>query len=108
MNRSRLIKRIETGLKDPNVISVTLSYNEGGMNYFNYRVEKRGLYIHVTPECITHHDGYITTKMTAFSGVKKFVKEMKRFSQKQLDSFEVTESDLNELIEYVKNKNGID
>ena len=89
-------------------IKVELNYHIGGMNYFSCRNEVRGLYISVTPVNRTEHNGgLISESYTAFSGTKMLLKEMTRFSQKVLDTFEVNESDLNMLLNDVLKKNGI-
>ena len=90
-------------------LEVSVSYGEGGMNYFTGSSEPRGLRLIVTPVSLSKHDNGLTSKsFTAFSGIKKYVLEMKRFSQKTLDSYQPTKEELTELVEYVKSKNGIE
>lgn len=72
-----------------NCMEVLISYNKGGINYFNYRMEKRGYYIHFTP-CHRDDESYkeegmalISTEMGA--GFKMLVSEIKRDSQKAFE-----------------------
>ena len=64
-----------------NMVDVEVYYSLGGMNYFTYREEPRGYWVSIQPINV---DGYCTS-FTAFSGIKCFLKEAKRFSQKVLD-----------------------
>lgn len=72
-----------------NCMEVLISYNKGGINYFNSRMEKRGYYIHFTP-CHRDDESYkeegmalISTEMGA--GFKMLVSEIKRDSQKAFE-----------------------
>jgi hypothetical protein len=62
------------------IVVVEVSYSLGGMNYFTYKTEKRGYYLHVRPE----ERGNGIRKFTAFSGVKKLMLEVSRQSPKKL------------------------
>ena len=64
-----------------NVVDVEAYYSLGGMNYFTGRAEPRGYWVSIQPLKV---EGYCTS-FTAFSGIKCFLKEAKRFSQKVLD-----------------------
>jgi len=86
-----------------NRINVELYYSKGGINYFTYQDEKRGYWVSVTPQ--EHKGSFVTT--VAGSGVKKFIEETKRFSQKKLDSIVIPESELQELIDHVTSKNNL-
>lgn len=88
-------------------IEVQLYYSKGGMNYFTGSTEARGFYLSVTPVSISHERGYTSRSFTAFSGIKKMVLEVARFNQKKFDEFTPSEDDVNELLDYVKAKNGI-
>ena len=90
-------------------IKVELYYAMGGMNYFTGNSEARGLYLSVTPVSRTEHgNGMISESYTAFSGVKELVKPMTRFSQKVLDTFEVGEQSISNLLSYVLDKTGME
>lgn len=84
-------------------IDVELYYSKGGMNYFTSRNEERGLYLSVSP--LEKGDRFV--KYSAFSGIKKHVKAMKAFSQKAFDTFQPSESDIQQLINHVVESNGI-
>jgi hypothetical protein len=49
----------------------------------------------------------VSESFAAFSGIKKHLKDMARFSQKAFDNFVVSEEDKKHLIDYVCSKNGI-
>lgn len=109
MKQGKIIK--ELPILNPtkaNVLKVELYYSKGGMNYFTGTNERRGLYLSVTPvEKKTYEWGGSSEGFVAFSGVKKFVKEMARFNQKQLDNFVVDEADMKQLIDHVLTKNNL-
>lgn len=48
MQQERILAKISLP-GNPNTLEVKISYSLGGMNYFQSKVEERGLYIHVTP-----------------------------------------------------------
>lgn len=73
------------------------------MNYFTSRSEARGLYLSVQP--VTLSDRCVS--ITAFSGVKQHVKEMKAFSQKALDTFVPDSAELKRLLDHVLAKQGL-
>jgi len=100
----RLIKKLNILNNRANTLKVELYYTKGGMNYFTGNSEPRGLYLSVSP--VTVSDG--SESFTAFSGVKKCVKEMARFNQKQLDTFVVNETEMENLINYVIRKNNLE
>lgn len=65
-------------------IKVELSYQLGGINYFTYKKESRGLYLHITPvEVRDCGNGMICESFVGFSGIKFLVKELGRKSDKQ-------------------------
>lgn len=89
-------------------VEVELYYSKGGMNYFTSRVEPRGFYLSVTPvEISKSESGLSSRSFTAFSGIKRCVLECARFNQKKFDEFAPSEDEVNELLDYVKTKNGI-
>jgi hypothetical protein len=97
MSKRRTITSIPVIGAIANVIEVELSYNIGGMNYFTSKAESRGLYLHVSP--VQRKEN--SRVYTGFTGVKTCVKELKRFSQKQLDTFEVDKEFMWKMIEHV-------
>lgn len=103
MAQKRLIKSINILNHERNVLEVELYYHKGGMNYFTSTNEKRGLYLSATP--LTKREN--SRVYTGFSGTKMLVKEMKRFNQKELDTFEPNIEDINMLVNSVKHKNNL-
>lgn len=89
-------------------IKVELYYTKGGMNYFSGKTDARGLYLSVSPVSISSGDGYTTETYSAYSGVKRHVHEMSRFSQSTLEKYEVDQSEIDELVDYVCEKNQIE
>lgn len=100
----RIIKELPILNNKANVLEVTLYYTKGGMNYFTGNNEKRGLYLSVTP--IEKRE--FSRGFSAFSGVKKHVKEMTRFNQKVLVDFVPNEADVEQLINHVIQKNNLE
>jgi len=102
--QKRIIKDMSILNNKANTLRVELYYAKGGMNYFTGDNERRGLYLSVSPlEIKPQSIGYV-----GFTGVKKCVKEMARFNQKQLDTFVVDEADMNFLIDHVIEKNNLE
>ena len=68
---------------DATHIKVEVGYLKGGLNYFTYKEEPRGVYVSVSPVTLEDRPGgYQTESFTAFSGFKTCVKELKRKSDK--------------------------
>lgn len=63
-------------------IKIEVRYGKGGLNYFTYKMEPRGVYVIVTPVEVKDRGGYQMESYTAFSGTKFCVKELKRKSDK--------------------------
>lgn len=106
--QKRIIKELPILNHTANILKVQLYYSKGGMNYFTGDNEKRGLYLSVSPVTRTQNEFGRSESFTAFSGIKKCVKEMARFNQKQLDTFVVDEADMKQLIDHVVRKNGLE
>lgn len=102
--QKRLIQKLPILNNTVNTLKVELYYNKGGMNYFTGNSEPRGLYLSVSPVTVSER----SESFTAFSGIKKCVKEMARFNQKQLDTFVVNETEMENLINYVIRKNNLE
>lgn len=85
-------------------IEIEVYYSKGGMNYFTSRNEQRGIYVSVSP--VTRRENSVS--YTAFTGIKKLIKPMARFSQKVLNETSVEATELNSLIEHVCQQNGIE
>lgn len=110
MSQSRVLANLEVAKGGATHIVVKLRYDIGGMNYFTSQSVVRGLKLSVTPvsKTISACGRYSSTVTTAFSGISKHMKDMKRFSQKTLDTFEVPQETINELVNYVCSQNAIE
>lgn len=108
--QERIIKDYKVVKGNANTLRVKLMYDIGGMNYFSGNNERRGLYISVSPITINKSScgKFNTISYNGFTGSKIFVKEMKRFSKKTLETFQPDAEQLQRLIEYVKQDNGIE
>ena len=83
-------------------LKVTVYYHKGGQNYFTYKEEPRGLFLSVTP--VERCENF--EKVTAFSGIKKCVKEMPRFNSGVLWGYVPTYEELKQLVIHVAVKGG--
>lgn len=64
-------------------IKIEVRYEKGGLNYFTYKEEPRGVYVSISPVTLEDRPGgYQMESYTAFSGTKFCVKELKRKSDK--------------------------
>lgn len=72
-------------IDNPNRLRLSLSYSTGGINYFSYKNEARGYYLHVTPEKVENHGFGNSVSSLLGSGVKDLVLEVSRQSDKQLE-----------------------
>jgi len=104
MSHNRTIKTLEVKKGDATHIKVEISYNIGGMNYFQGCNMERGIYLSVTP--ITKGERSTITK--AFSGVTTLLYKMSRFNQKTMDSCVPDEEYVQRLIDSVVSKNSLE
>jgi hypothetical protein len=65
------------------MVRVEVSHLAGGINYFNYKTERRGFYLSVQPISV-REGSYSMTIGGAVSGVKYIIEETKRFNAKRL------------------------
>ena len=101
----RLIKRYKiTNHPEWNELRITLSYEKGGMNFFNDTVKERGLELHCTP---LERVG-TGTIVTGFTGIYKFLLPLGRFSAKKLREYEVSQEDYDAVKNHVINKHGLE
>jgi uncharacterized ubiquitin-like protein YukD len=106
--KRRLIRMSEVAEGNATHLKIEMYYAMGGTNYFSSNVEKRGLYLSVSPVSRSaSEDGkYVSESYTGFSGIKEHVLDMARFNQKKFDTYVVDETRLQVLIDYVlKNQN---
>ena len=108
VNQKRVIKELKVIKGDANIVRISVDYRIGGMNYFTSNLQRRGLYLDVTPLTVTKGDGYSTTSYRGFSGSCMFIKELKRFSQKQLNETNPTKEQLRQVIDHVLSQNEIE
>lgn len=67
-------------------LKITVYYDKGGMNYLNGRVEKRGFYMSVQPVTRKQDSpGIQTESFMVFSGLRMFLLEAKRYSDKKFE-----------------------
>lgn len=89
-------------LKDATGLEVSVAYSKGGMSYFSGQVSPRGFYLSVTP--VTKGNGMVS--FTMFSGIKRLLLEVNRYSDKQFDrAVEMSKAVEGELIAAVVEKN---
>jgi hypothetical protein len=65
------------------MVRVEVSHAAGGINYFNYKTERRGFYLHVTPVSVREGSTSFTIG-GATSGLKYFIEATARFNAKRL------------------------
>lgn len=88
-----------------NVIQVSVFYSLGGFSYFTYRNDPRGYYVSAIP--MKKSGGMVSYIM--FDGVKDFIKEAKRFSEKGMkEAIEESKAVEQKLIDYVCAKYGVE
>jgi hypothetical protein len=106
--RGRILKEIPIlNNEKANVLEVELYYSKGGINYFTSCNERRGFYVSVSPYQIRKYDIGSSRGYTAFTGIKQFIKEKVKFSQKDLDTLIIDEDTINNMIKHVVEKNNL-
>ena len=67
-------------------LKIEVYYDKGGMNYFNSKVERRGYWLSIRQvERDTRENGVVIESYGMFSGVKAFLLEVKRKSDKSYE-----------------------
>lgn len=71
---------------DYNNINISIDFHKGGINYFNYKHESKGIYVHVNVEKLSHDRGFTTRSFMMFGNVsfKVCVLKLERKSTKKL------------------------
>lgn len=93
-------------------VEISINYNLGGLNYYNYKEEKRGYYIHFTP-CNVREEKYGTIKETELFNNKSFkylIMPVNRKSDKKLKILQdILNKYLDKLVENyeISNENAI-
>lgn len=67
------------------ITRVEISYKKGGMNYFSYQNDLRGIYVSIGPVKLEKRDGCMIQTVTSFSHQTYFVKELKMQAPRQLE-----------------------
>jgi hypothetical protein len=100
-------KYIKAFGKDCNALNVEVAYEEGGTSWYSGQFNRRGIYVRVSP-CEVESTNYgRSVKYQLGRGAKVLVKELGRFSQKQLDSISLEGEHINNVIDIVCLQNGI-
>jgi len=77
-NRSVLVR--DYPHSDGKVVRVTVSYTKGGLNYYTYKEDKRGYWMHIQPMRIEVRDCVTVSHYTPTAGRRMLVLEAARFS----------------------------
>jgi len=106
MEHSLVMKRKVEGNEKINEIRAKIYYDKGGYNGWTGNTDRRGYWISVVPVKV---EGCFV-KFDAWSGTKLFIEEVKAYNAKKflaLANAPETISKIDELVNYVKAKNGI-
>lgn len=70
-------------------LALETRYQLGGQNWGTGKSEKRGIYLNLTKQIITHNDGFTSTQTALYApgNYKIFIKELTRKSDKQILAF---------------------
>lgn len=97
-----------SGSENANFLKIELDYSKGGYNYFSYKNEPRGYYIHVSPVIREDKGGFFLETYTAFSGIKDCILEVTRASKKaENQAAEIFEQVKDRYITYILDKYGL-
>lgn len=93
-------------------IKCEVDYSLGGINYFTYKQEPRGYYVHVSPveRKVEDYGGrrIVSEGFMMFSGVKQLVKEVSRKSAKaEAEAEKIAETVFPTLVAYICEKEGL-
>ena len=86
-----------------------LKNNLGGLNYWNYKTEARGYWLHIQPLNIERQQNCIIESYECFSGYKALILETKRKSDKAYNTaLEMINSKVSEMLEVIKETNNLE
>ena len=89
-------------------LRLSVSYSLGGMNYWTYKQEPRGYYLHITPEKHDTSFGYGVTSTALGSGCKMFLHAVNRQSEKQMKiAVDEARENAQKLVDWCKEEYGI-
>lgn len=95
--------------KENTEVKIELKYNLGGLNYWNYKTEARGYWLHIQPMQIEKHESCIIESYQCFSGYKALILETKRKSDKAYSTaLEMINSKVTEILEVIKETNNLE
>ncbi len=90
-------------------VKIELKYNLGGLNYWNYKQEVRGYYLHIQPLQIEKHESCIIESYQCFSGYKALILETKRKSDKAYKTaLQMIDNKIAEMLEVIKQSNNLE
>lgn len=94
--------KLKNKIDNYDTVEITIDYNPGGINYFNYKEEKRGYYIHFTP-CRVREDKFGSIKETELFHNRSFkccIMPVERKSKKKLQMLQdILNLHIEELVE---------
>lgn len=103
------VRKGEGCTSDANFLRVEVSYTLGGMNYFTYKNEPRGYYMHVSPVKRSVTGGVAMEEYSAFSGYKQCILEVSRKSKaKEAEAIHLAERYIQPFIDQVCKKYGLE
>ena len=94
--------------KENTEIKIELKYNLGGLNYWNYKTEARGYWLHIQPLEIERTGDCTIESYQCFSGYKALILETKRKSDKAYNTaLEMLEAKKAEMLEIILTNNNL-
>ena len=108
---TQVIETIETNCPKGTVLEVEVYYSKGGMNYFSGSVNRRGIYIGVTPVNIEKStSGFTMRSITLFSGIKRLIVELARITDKTFATTVagITTDSYQDLVNHVLNESKLE
>ena len=94
--------------KENTEVKIELKYNLGGLNYWNYKTEARGYWLHIHTLKIERQQGCTIESYNCFSGYKALILETKRKSDKAYNTaLEMLEAKKAEMLEIILTNNNL-
>ena len=94
-----------SGSDKTNFLRIDMDYSKGGYNYFTYKQESRGYYLHISPVYRENRNGYTMESYAAFSGIKVLLSEVTRKSNKaESEALKIFETVKDKYINYILDK----
>jgi hypothetical protein len=95
--------------KENTEVKIELKYNLGGLNYWNYKTEARGYWLHIQPLKIERKQDCTIESFDCFSGYKALILETKRKSDKAYNTaLEMLEAKKAEMLEIITKNNNLE